>query len=494
MSAPFIPHSLSLLVQRLTRPIHVSLALLPLVAGPALAQSTLPQPQATTPVVIDGETTPEEWPAGVVAQCDEDWLYFRVKLAGEPQTLQGMPRTLALWVDADSNMATGDRRALRNGASFGVDFEVRFSPRELGSRGVEVVAHGAGGAARVTSDRSRVHFAPTYASSGWYEVRVSRDIAEVPGLHTQGDARSVFVLHEPDGTIGRWRSEPFTFSKPAFSGVTRHEQVDVPARHAGAVRVVSWNVERDSPVQEADRVARVISALDADILLFQEWDSSAADVERWFKTNLPGEEWYVIRGEGQGVLIVSRMPSTPLGPARLALPDAQHPIRFVGATIYTPYGQAAVASVHLKCCGTLDSSEDIKRSAEASLINETMRKALNGSRVRARVIGGDFNLVGGRRPLDTMARGLDETGSPLNTARAGVLGDRASYTWRDAGTPFAAGRLDYMLVSESGARIAQSFVLDTSVLSESALSAVGLRHDDTLVSDHLPLVADLVIR
>ena len=65
------------------------------------------------------------------------------------------------------------------------------------------------------------------------------------------------------------------------------------------------------------------------------------------------------------------------------------------------------------------------------------------------------------------------------------------YTWYDAGNTYTPGRLDYLLYSDSVAEAANSFVLDTSKLSEAALARLGLDATDTAASDHLPVVLDV---
>ena len=59
---------------------------------------------------------------------------------------------------------------------------------------------------------------------------------------------------------------------------------------------------------------------------------------------------------------------------------------------------------------------------------------------------------------------------------------------------FPPGRLDYIVYSDSTAEMRQSFVLDTAILSDAALDAAGLRRSDSLASDHLPVVLDIVPR
>ena len=66
-------------------------------------------------------------------------------------------------------------------------------------------------------------------------------------------------------------------------------------------------------------------------------------------------------------------------------------------------------------------------------------------------------------------------------------------TWEDGDTPFAPGRLDYMLYTDATLEAARSFIYDSRDLSEHWLKFYGLDAADTAkASDHLPLVADMV--
>jgi hypothetical protein len=74
------------------------------------------------------------------------------------------------------------------------------------------------------------------------------------------------------------------------------------------------------------------------------------------------------------------------------------------------------------------------------------------------------------------------------------------YTWRNDGSPLNPGSLDRVIYSDSVLSVTNAFVLNTTLLSNSALVAAGVRADDVVLNpatgdyDHLPLVVDLEIR
>jgi hypothetical protein len=147
---------------------------------------------------------------------------------------------------------------------------------------------------------------------------------------------------------------------------------------------------------------------------------------------------------------------------------------------------------HLKCCGTKDSPEDQARMAEARAINAAFASAAGAlDKSAIRLMGGDFNLVGSRPPLDVIRQGLDVDGSDLAVIAPRVLGDSSLITWRDPASGYAPGRLDYMLFSDGNAQIVNAFVLDTSRLSDESLARMGLDRTDCDGSDHLPVIIDI---
>ena len=68
-----------------------------------------------------------------------------------------------------------------------------------------------------------------------------------------------------------------------------------------------------------------------------------------------------------------------------------------------------------------------------------------------------------------------------------------TFTWY--GRDFPPGRLDYVVYSDAVVGVGNRFVLFTPELPDEALARYGLRRDDTSrATDHLPVVADFVLR
>jgi endonuclease/exonuclease/phosphatase family metal-dependent hydrolase len=468
-----------------------------------------PASPAATPdrrVLLDGDLS--EWTQRVAATADEEYVYFRISIEGLDAPIQAAPQTIALWLDADASSATGARLpAPADAAGMGVDLIVEFSGRDQAGkpRGVTAYALDSTGA-RTPLAPSKIDLvaAPTFAAPA-YELRVSRH-PDHPALASllgqRGRARVMFTMSGPDGRLEGW-SDPEVFTLGAAAPQRRLSDATVPAKPPGALRVISWNVERSALAKNPSPFSRVIQVTDADIILFQEWDADPATAQAWFTATVTGTRQWHARAAAGDVVIVSPHPLTPLGPDLITLPPESlgeggsgepRPVRFVGALVQTPLGTIATGSLHLKCCGTAGSSEDRRRIAEAEAINQTLAAALPQGHPAMVILGGDLNLVGTRTPLDRLRMGLDLDGTELGVARPMVSGDTATYTWADDSAGFPPGRLDFITYSDSAASVAQAMVLDTARLSDKALAKMGLDRTDSAASDHLPLIVDLLPR
>lgn len=462
------------------------------------AAPDLPPAPADAEIVLDGAV--DDWRPNASVVADSTHLYFRVKVAGTDQTLQGMARPLLARFDLDGSAETGARYASpRIAQDFGTDLEIVFSPKGPGDergRGVSISAVGADGSLRpIALETIDFLFTPSYAAE-WYEARISLAAlleAGLPRPEGGGAGRLVYVLGDGAGGVAGW-AEPAWFRWPVTAQAPAPADVAAPARPQDAIRIVSWNVLRSRPSEEPAPFARVLSALAPDIVLVQEWDEPDADgIAAWFETNV-GDQWRAIKGEGRGVAVVTRWPAALLGPEALEPEGMDRPVRFIGALVETDRGSVAVGSAHLKCCGYAGSEEDTERMVEAIAIRDAIGEALAELSPGALVVGGDMNLVGSRPPLEALMAGADLDGSDLEVAEAFTLGDRTQVTWSAAGAIFAPGRLDYLVYSGSSAELAHAFVLDTAVLSETALGSMGLARGDSRASDHRPLVLDIRMR
>ncbi|MEN0020041.1 MAG: endonuclease/exonuclease/phosphatase family protein [Planctomycetota bacterium] len=478
-------------------------------AGDPLARADAFVPDANG-IVLDGWVG--EWPADAEAVADERWLYLRANVEGFNAALQAAPETLEFWLDTDADPATGHRHDSPDtpavAAALGVDLIVAFSPNTPtgAGRGADVFAVSPMGSREsLGQGEYQLGIAPSYAAD-WVEIRLARQAATPANssdLNKAGQATGLAVLRDANGTIVGWsgfdeatgEDRPFRVELPAFSDA--NAATPIPAKPDDAIRVVSWNVLFGSPVENAAPFARVIEALDPDVVLLQEWTVDSADeIRSWLSANLtemlgPDESWSAAMTGAWGVGVASPHPMVMTEGAAIDAISGDGLLRMVPVIVDTPAGQIAAATVHLKCCGSADSREDRQRVEEAAAIRDYLAVTFDEAAAPTLVVGGDLNLVGSRAPLDTLINGSMHGGHDLDVVPLASLGEGDSLTWRDANSQFAAGRLDWMMTGSASTDLVNAFIFDTSRLDAASLALVGVQPTDTDVSDHLPLVVDV---
>ncbi|RNC80652.1 MAG: endonuclease/exonuclease/phosphatase family protein [Phycisphaera sp.] len=463
-------------------------------AGSQGSNSTSVAP-ITPPMTIVLDSSIDDWPTGEVAVGDEYYLYVRFS-AGEAITPQSNNETLVVSLDVDATQTTGHPTG-----EMGIDLEISFSPPYEGriGNGTQVMA--------ITPDGERVKLAPGLLdisvspshASEWFEMRIARRVpAELllpeAGLLTSGRVRGKLSMFNASGKRVAEAPE-FGAMLPEAAQRTKRVRASVPPKSLGSVRIVSYNVLNSSPMDEPEPFSRILRALDPDIVLVQEWyDTPADELGSWFNMHLPiSGRWRAVTGEGRGVAVISRLDLAAIGPTGLVIaPEGEdRTVRVMPALAETPIGTMAVASVHLKCCGSLDSREDKLRIAESRAIAQMMEEQTRDIGPHVRVVAGDFNLVGGTEPLYSLVRGFDSDGTNAAVATPFVLGDNAMYTWTSPTSRFLPSRLDFAVYSDSSAVLERSFVFDPARLSPEVVNSLNLDELDAMVSDHRPVVIDL---
>jgi len=484
-----------------------------------LASGLAPGSRAEPPIVLDGRF--EAWdtiePAAIDPldaphaavdfhtirlAADHDFIYFDVDFGGKV-SLRRLPGRAELLLDVDGRGETGRRLGELEGA----DLVLTFSPphRERPEApGLGIGAAAAGDAeAPFTPHALGFVNAPTHAARR-VEFRLARRL-ELPGIpptFTGKRLRGQFRFHDWTGAIAE-TTRPFTWRLPRTRPTRRRQRVDLITRHAAAdFRVVTWNVAERALVGASPRDARLLKALAPDILLLQELAETTdwQALERFLAEQLPRRPgrggWRVIPGAGGGPLraaIATPHPAERV-PALDRLPYPRSPdrhVRAVGARIRVK-GRALLAiSVHLKCCGGLDSREDALRRLEARRIHKAATAALSRAKPAALLVGGDLNLVGDPAPRRILGRNLDPGGGSLQPVRALDPAGRTHVTWSQPGSRFPPAQLDALFASPSSLLPERAFVLRTDVLAPRWLRRHGLEPEDTArASDHFPLVAD----
>ncbi len=297
-------------------------------------------------------------------------------------------------------------------------------------------------------------------------------------------------------------------------------------------RLVCYNIKWNSVFPEIDprraaRFARLVQALDPDVLALQEvgmhpQERGQAGSRKWkandvvklmtFALPLTDGAWQAYQGKDS--VIVSRHPLRltaakldPPGERELALALVDLPDDCCAADVY-------LLNNHFKCCDA--NKNDPLRQRQADALVAWLRDARTpGGQIdlparTGLLIVGDLNIVGGFQPVQTLLDGdiRDEAqygpDSPPDWDNTSLTDAHPSHnligeddwTWRDDTSQYKPGRLDYIIYSDSVLTAVQTFALDTTTMSDADLAAAGLErldvcHDqDGQVFDHLPLVAD----
>ncbi|MEM7372693.1 MAG: endonuclease/exonuclease/phosphatase family protein [Bacteroidota bacterium] len=418
---------------------------------------------------------------------DLDFLYLNIEVGEEINMQEG--NDISLYIDTDHDASTG-----LSFHGLGAELTYTFGDREgmiyLGNSN-QTIYH---------SDIDLVS-SPT-VSSDQFEVVISKSGSFLGQALFAGD--SIHIAFG-DGTTGDLlpnspmgipykftHASPFTL--PAYS---------IAKQQAEDVRVLSYNVLNDGlfdPGRSA-AMARVLAALDPDLIGFQEiYNSSSLQVANEIESILPsasGEQWYH-QQQGSDIIAISRYPIL-----------AQYAIDNNGAFLIDM--DAVIGSkllfivAHTPCCGNNDGRQN-EIDAMMAFVRDS-KAGIGPLQLDAKtpiVIVGDMNLVGFQRQLRTLLTGdivneqiygsdfhPDWDSTILEDAQPLTSGLPMNFTWFNESSSFSPGRLDFIVYSGSVMSMSNQFVLFSRHLPQDSLTHYQLLQEDVITaSDHLPVVAD----
>lgn len=455
---------------------------------------------------------------------DPDWIWGYLEFAS-PVTLQGLDHSFSIFFDVDASTKTGTMGVPMEGA----DLAIIFSPTEAdrpsdggapregrpqrGGEGTIVRAIERSGAygAMIAPESIELGVAPAHASRQ-FEFRLARKNDGFMQKTTA--ARAMSVRLRPNGQADAIEEAARTqiLLVPSATSAAPKAAASAVAKPADAaagagLRVATWNAERGALFTNPEPFGASLAALAPEVVLWQELgpNATAESLATWMNRHVPvaGATWSaVVSGGDLRTAVASTKPlrTAPfLDGLKRESERGPRDVRVAGALVETANGPVLAASLHLKCCGRLGSSEDETRTAESRAIHDAITKATaklaaDGTPLAGVVVGGDFNLVGDRAVLDGLAKGLDLDRSDLEIVDAMQLDGRTNTTWRSTGSPFLPSRLDWLLVSGSTLAPAKSFVFSTEDLAPEAVSALALPPSALgEASDHQVVVVDLAV-
>ena len=457
------------------------------VLSPAFSQISLDQlfdDWSSIPVVDQNASNVHLQSAQVAA--NGTWAYWRMELGAElalDETI--IPHGLELWIDTDANANTG---WIQSG--MGVEVVLDFSAaeaRRYNANGVMTT---------LTLNDLGVHAAPTYSGVD-VEIAVDRDLAGI------------------DGSFMRWKWVDAMNGEalPDVPEVTALNDNPVPyvslplERPTNAqLRCMWWNVNGRFNNNSAEAaMGRMVDAIAPDLIGFSEVSNvSAGYVKGMLESWLPGTTWYVNKDD-YDLMVASIYPiDQSFSSVYRSFPAVVSTESLWGfPTLFT--------SSHLKCCG--GASNEAQRQSEADEFMEFQRDAMTPGGFldlpvgTPLVFGGDLNMVGLAAPIVTLQSGdIFDNGAygpdfAPDWDGTGMLelpilqADRPmDYTWRNDGSIYMPGKLDYALISDGAVEAVHMFGLQTQDMTSDRLAAYGLQSGDTWsASDHLPIVVDLAL-
>ena len=450
--------------------------------------------------------------SGVWIEHEPDYVHLLISLNREVN-VQRLDGTLKMLIDGDGQPDTGAERHNMHRVDFVISFtpENPRDPTEAGMGvGVESTTYApakSDEAAKLSHSDLGFVLAPTYAAKR-IECRINRSssLPNTSPIFQNSGFSLKLVLINKDGLVADETdvmSHVLASARTDETGGETAKSVDsIPVKSADSMRLISWNVLYGNVLKRPDIAGRILDALDPDVLFLQEMTDkdSANSIKSFLNSKLSDADnsWNVLFGAGGGPLrcaVASRLPIETVDALALVpypdRPDRQ--VRIAGGIVTGNGRRILLSSVHLKCCGSIGSREDDARLEEVTLINQAVRAASAADRFDAVVIGGDLNLVGGYAPMRSLGAGIDMDGTDLTILEPYRLDARSNTTWADRNSAFAPGRLDFVLLSDVSLKASQAFVFDSADLSEEWLRTSSVAaSDSSTVSDHFPIVVDLV--
>ncbi|MEQ8762848.1 MAG: endonuclease/exonuclease/phosphatase family protein [Planctomycetota bacterium] len=428
---------------------------------------------------------------------DREALYLAFEVQ-ETVNLQVLPGSLELVLDVDANPETG----LAREAIAGADLVVIFTPKnpdrpDAPGMGAALEVATQSGFERRSPYEVGLAQSPTYASDR-FEVRLQRKPSEgVPALGERVRARMAFYDGEGER---RDVTEIFDYElKQAGPRVVTAQAKDPLARRDGArLRLMNWNVLWGKVFEDPEPFARVLRAVDPDVITFQELtgDDIEGRLRAWLEKTAPAgaeSSWTVNVGDvGGGTLFSAVATRRPAEVAELRIParrDRDVMQSLPALVVKSGDRRTLVISIHLPCCGGIGSPQDEARLQTVADLDQALKDWMSENRVTGIILAGDYNLVGSKQPLTTIVESTERLLGRGRSIELLRLEGSTTATWRDPKQPFVPGQLDWV-VTGGKVDVQGGFVLDTREVETRWRSLHGLEEGDTDASDHLPLVVD----
>lgn len=427
---------------------------------------------------------------------DEDFLYIKVVTDTEIDlTTNLINHNLRLFIDTDNDPTTGYQIQSGYGSELGVNFKERFAyynvtpPSTIDFASIRLIP------------------APT-VTSNQFEIAIARNAIPdgINPLFPSPTIRILFKdLNSGDNMPNGGDVFYYTFDETSVPAI---QLTEIEKEDASLIRIVAYNTLFNGLIdpERVNYFESIIKVLNPDIIGFSECGStSTSAVKTLLDDWLPlgtSEGWYVLNDATGDLITASRWPLLQHWNSLYR----QFPVLIDLPANYNT--NLLFTNAHLRCCGA-----NYERQEQVDDYVSFMLDAMaNGGEISLSentpfVYAGDLNLVGFSQQLTTLVTGAIQNtatygnGGPYDWDSTSVTDQicrqtdkRMAYTWRDDGSSFPDGRLDYMIYSDAVMTAKKSFALQTEVMSTDRLQQYGFYQFDTsTASDHFPVTTDFSI-
>ena len=424
---------------------------------------------------------------------DSEFLFIYINFHENEYLMQNW-NDFHLYIDSDNDQSTGN---LIRGV--GADLIWSFGGRS----GKQYIN---GQESTVYQKDLTLRIAPTVTSSE-FEIAIARGSSPLTLNNQQIMTQGKIVFSELEDGTGDFIPDElggvsFSIGEDFIIGP---EPITIERLNESDLRVVSYNTLNEGILDSdrQDHFKRILQTIDPDIIALQEhsdWDEIHDIIQSWF----PQEQWYA-SWTYRDLVILSRFQI--IHDANIISSE-----RTMAALLDTEdeLGKnLLIFNSHLSCC-----DNDEGRQEQVDEFSSVWRNWVqNGNGPFELEYGtpfihlGDFNYVGYNQQVETI-----KTGDIINENDFGVdfLPDwdstaiidlfsrqthkRMGYTWRNDGSSFNPGKLDYIFYSDASIDTGKHYILNTLAIDQTDLDNYNLQLDDTQeASDHLPLVFDIIV-
>ena len=350
-----------------------------------------------------------------------------------------------------------------------------------------------------------LRIAPTVTSME-FEIAISLNSSPLTlnGSQILSQARLILSEMADDGDFVPNESGGVTF-------VVDHDFVDdspsisLERESESDIRIISYNTWNEGILdsERQIRFKRIIQGLNPDVIGLQEhgeWDQIDGIIQSWF----PDEEWYA-SWTYNDLVILSRFPI--LNDANII--SSGRTMAALLNTVNELGHNLLIFNSHLSCCDN-DESRQQQVDEFSGVWRDWMQEGSGPFEIEEQtpfIHIGDFNFVGYSQQIRTIRDGdiedqeefgndyfPDWDSTPIRELFPRHSHKRMGYTWRNDGSSFNPGKLDYVFYSNFTINPGNYYILNTLELNDATLEYFGFqRYDTHIASDHLPIVFDISI-